>query len=102
MFQFQCIVAMFYKLNATVSLVSLENKQTPGKLNDTCLFSSDAPLLDSLSTYGVRVRSTIKSFIRRHKPLIRFNVLVPIMFDIFIFIQLQFKLAIGNHLHKIA
>ena len=72
---------MFYKLNATVSLVSLENKQTPGKLNDTCLFSSDAPLLDSLSTYGVRVRSTITLFRKRQKPLIRFGVLVPIILD---------------------
>ena len=83
-FLFYFIVAMFYKMNATVSLVSLENKQTPEKLKDSCLFSSDAPLLDSLSTYGVRVRSTITLFIRRHKPLIRFNVLVPIMFDTFI------------------
>ena len=78
---------MFCKMNATVSLVSLENKQTPDKLNDSCLFSSDAPLLDSLSTYGVRVCSTITLFRKRHKPLIRFNVLVPIMFDTFILIQ---------------
>ena len=89
---------MFYKLNATVSLVSLENKQTPEKLKDSCLFSSDAPLLDSLSTYGVRVRSTITLFIKRHEPLIRFNVLVPMKFFFSTFILIQFKLDIVNHL----
>ena len=58
-----------------------------------CLYYS--PVTRAAVVFTVSdVHSTIKLWIKHHESLVRFGVLVSIMFDTFILIQLQFKLKI--------